>query len=211
MGTWGWLEINDLNGAVDYLLERQDVLPDQIGALGFSLGGQVTIRAAAENASIRAVIAEDPSPAVLADHPVPEGFSWRKLLNLPGIWMVYHLEKAISGLQEPPGILESIGKISPRPLLLAEREQFIYIFELLGNSTYGRHLGIFDEFIPNQVALEETTQLLLVFFRSLDRNPAVTCFRHLPEIFRLAGLIEESVHQVCPSSFSGGYQQQGAR
>lgn len=118
LGTWGWLEINDLNGAVDYLLERQDVSQNQIGALGFSLGGQVTIRAAAENTSIRAVIAEDPSPAVLADHPVPEGFSWRKLLNLPGIWMVYHLEKAVSGLQEPSGILESIGKISPRPLLL---------------------------------------------------------------------------------------------
>jgi len=118
MGTWGWLEVNDLNGAVDYLLERQDVLPYQIGALGFSLGGQVTIRAAAENSSIRAVIAEDPSPAVLADHLIPSGFSLRKLLNLPGIWMVYHLEKAISGLQEPPGILASIGKISPRPLLL---------------------------------------------------------------------------------------------
>jgi pimeloyl-ACP methyl ester carboxylesterase len=118
MGTWGWLEINDLNGAVDYLLERQDVAPDQIGAIGFSLGGQVTIRAAAENSSIRAVIAEDPSPAVLADHPIPPGFSWRKMINLPGIWLVYHLEKAVSGLQEPPGILASIGKISPRPLLL---------------------------------------------------------------------------------------------
>jgi len=118
MGTWGWLEVNDLNGAVDYLLERQDVLPDQIGALGFSLGGQVTIRAAAENSSIQAVIAEDPSPAVLADHPFPRGFSLRKLINLPGIWLIYHLEKAASGLQEPPGILASIGMISPRPLLL---------------------------------------------------------------------------------------------
>jgi fermentation-respiration switch protein FrsA (DUF1100 family) len=118
LGTWGWLEVNDLNGAVDYLLERDEVDPNQIGALGFSLGGQVTIRAAAVNPAIRAVIAEDPSPAVLADHPIPEGFSWRKLINLPANWAIYHLQQAVSGVQEPAGILVSIGEISPRPLLL---------------------------------------------------------------------------------------------
>ena len=118
LGTWGWLEINDLNGAVDYLLERPNVNPNQIGALGFSLGGQVTLRAAAGNTSIRAVIAEDPSPAVLADHPTAEGFSLRKVVNLPVLWLIYQLQKAVSGLQEPEGIMTCIGAIAPRPLLL---------------------------------------------------------------------------------------------
>ena len=118
LGTWGWLEINDLHGAVDYLLERSDVIQHQIGAFGFSLGGQVTLRAAAENPIIRAVIVEDPSPAVLADHPYPEEFSWRKLINFPGLWLVYRLQKAVSGVQEPRGILSTIGEIAPRPLLL---------------------------------------------------------------------------------------------
>jgi pimeloyl-ACP methyl ester carboxylesterase len=118
LGTWGWLEINDLLGAVDYLLQRADVDHNRIGALGFSLGGQVTLRAAAENPTIRAVIAEDPSPAVLADHPTTEGFSFRKVFNLPGVWLVYQLQKIISGVQEPDGIMTSIRSIAPRPLLM---------------------------------------------------------------------------------------------
>ena len=118
IGTWGWLEINDLNGAADYLLGRPEVNPDQVGALGFSLGGQVTVRAAAENPAICAVIVEDPSPAVLGDHPVAAGFSWRKLFYLPGLWMVYQLQEFFSGVTEPQGILDTIGSIAPRPFLL---------------------------------------------------------------------------------------------
>ena len=118
LGTWGWLEINDLNGAVDFLLERPDVDPGQIGALGFSLGGQVTLRAAAENPSIRAVIAEDPSPAVFADHPNSDGFSLQKAFNRPGVWLVIQMQKFFSGVQEPEGVMAAIGAIAPRPLLM---------------------------------------------------------------------------------------------
>ena len=118
LGTWGWLETNDLHGAVEFLLERPDVDPGQIGALGFSLGGQVTLRAAAKNPSIRAVIAEDPSPAVLADHPNSDSFSLQKAFNRPGVWLVYQLQKAFSGVQEPEGVMASIGAIAPRPLLM---------------------------------------------------------------------------------------------
>ena len=73
-GTWGWLEVNDLNGAADYLMTRQEVDPNRIGAMGFSLGGQITIRGVSENDSIKAILVEDPSPAVLADHPMPQDF-----------------------------------------------------------------------------------------------------------------------------------------
>jgi pimeloyl-ACP methyl ester carboxylesterase len=118
LGTWGWLEVNDLNGAADYLLTRPEVDQNRIGALGFSLGGQITIRAVAENNSIKAIIAEDPSPAILADHPMPTEFSIRKLINYPALWMVYRLQCAASGVSAPAGVLESIGEIAPRPTLL---------------------------------------------------------------------------------------------
>lgn len=110
--------MNDLNGAADYLLTRPEVDQNRIGVLGFSLGGQITIRAVAENNSIKAIIAEDPSPAILADHPMPAGFSLRKLINYPALWMVYRLQSAASGVSAPPGVLESIGEIAPRPTLL---------------------------------------------------------------------------------------------
>lgn len=118
LGTWGWLEVNDLNGAADYLMTRPEVHPNRIGAMGFSLGGQVTIRAVSENESVKAVLAEDPSPAVLADHPMPTGFSLRKLINFPALWMVYRLRSAVSGVSLPTGVLNSIGRISPRPIML---------------------------------------------------------------------------------------------
>lgn len=118
LGTWGWVEVNDFHGGVDCLLNRSDVDPYRIGAMGFSLGGQITIRAAAENNMIRAVVAEDPSPAVLGDHPMPSGYSWRKLYNYPGLWLVYHLQSAASGVSPPEGVLDSISKLSPRPLLM---------------------------------------------------------------------------------------------
>jgi dipeptidyl aminopeptidase/acylaminoacyl peptidase len=65
--TSGWLESSDLLGALDYLRSRDDVDGDKIGVLGLSLGGQVALRAAAQDESIRAVVAEDPNPAVLGD------------------------------------------------------------------------------------------------------------------------------------------------
>jgi pimeloyl-ACP methyl ester carboxylesterase len=118
LGTWGWVEVNDLHGAIDYLLSRPDVDPNRIGAMGFSLGGQITIRAAVDNNSIRAVIAEDPSPAVLDDHPMATGFSWRKLYNYPGLWLIYRLQAAVSGVSPPKGVLKTIRSLAPRPLLI---------------------------------------------------------------------------------------------
>lgn len=118
LGTRGWLEVNDLNGAVDYLLTRREVDQNRIGAMGFSLGGQITIRAVAENNSIKAIIAEDPIPATLTDHPMSAGFSFRKLINYPALWMDYRILSASSGVSPPMGVLESIGKIAPRPILL---------------------------------------------------------------------------------------------
>ena len=86
--------------------------------MGFSLGGQITIRAAAENNSIKAMIAEDPSPATLADHPMSPKFSFRKLINYPTLWIVYSTLSAASGVSPPMGVLETIGKIAPTPILL---------------------------------------------------------------------------------------------
>ena len=118
LGTWGWMEVNDLNGAADYLMTRPEVHPNRIGALGFSLGGQITIRAVTENDSIKAIIAEDPSPAVLADHLMPSGFSLRRLINYPALWLVYRLQSAVSGVSPPTGVLNSIERIAPRPIML---------------------------------------------------------------------------------------------
>lgn len=52
--TAGYKEVNDLNGAVEYLVARKDA--KNIGALGFSLGASVAIMS--KNIKIKAIIAD---------------------------------------------------------------------------------------------------------------------------------------------------------
>lgn len=54
--TLGALEQDDLVSAVEYLRTRHDVDPTRIGGLGVSLGGAVTILAAARDTHLRAIV-----------------------------------------------------------------------------------------------------------------------------------------------------------
>lgn len=52
----GWLETNDLKGAIEYVKDRVD--PDNIGVIGFSMGGAVAITTAGQTSDIKAVVAD---------------------------------------------------------------------------------------------------------------------------------------------------------
>ncbi len=54
--TLGWLEPNDLKGAIEYAKNR--INPDNIGVIGFSMGGTTAITTAGQTSEIRAVIAD---------------------------------------------------------------------------------------------------------------------------------------------------------
>jgi len=116
--TWGWLETRDLLGALDYLGSRPDVDPRRIGALGISLGAQITIRVAAETGTLRAIVAENPSAAGLQDHSFVDGFSFSKIVMYPYWWCVYACQSLLTGVAQPPGVLAAIVHICPRPLYL---------------------------------------------------------------------------------------------
>lgn len=114
--TRGWLEVNDLLGALAYLESRPDVDPERIGAFGLSVGGQVTIRVAATTGKIKAVATEGTPTATFADEVPRSGLiEW---LRLPSTWMGYQTLHLLSGVRPPPAVVEVIGKIAPRPLLL---------------------------------------------------------------------------------------------
>ena len=116
--TWGWLEVNDLFGALGYLATRPEIRSGRIGAYGFSLGGQICLRAAAQEPGLRAVIADDAAPAMLTDHAWTEGYSFRKLFLKPWLWLVYRLQSWLTGVPLPAGVAETISHISPRPVFL---------------------------------------------------------------------------------------------
>jgi alpha-beta hydrolase superfamily lysophospholipase len=128
--TLGPLEVRDLRGAVAYLAARPDVDPDKIGAIGCSMGAAIVIAGAAEDASIRAVVAE----GIYADMDelwtrfgyrglrVPSGhplawvhWSWGGLMRAATwLWTGYPVWTF-----KP---VEVVGGISPRPVLLIHGE-----------------------------------------------------------------------------------------
>jgi pimeloyl-ACP methyl ester carboxylesterase len=114
--TWGWLEMEDVLGAVDYLRSRPDTHRAPLGVLGVSLGGQIALQSAALTEEISAVVAEGPSPARLADFGRPNTLA--EWISYPSHVIFYSLIPMLNGARPSPGILAQIGKISPRPLLL---------------------------------------------------------------------------------------------
>jgi fermentation-respiration switch protein FrsA (DUF1100 family) len=119
--TRGWTEVNDALGAVAYLQSRPDVNVTQIGAFGSSMGGQITIRAAAKTQVIAAIVTDGASTAVFDDEPIPSRlYDW---INYPAAWMFYK-ELAIStGQAEPVGVVDSVDSIAPRPILMISSGQ----------------------------------------------------------------------------------------
>ncbi len=110
----GYVEANELLGAVEYLSHRDAGL--RIGALGFSEGGTIVIRGAARDERIRAVVAEggfhDLAQHIFHGDQVP-------LLRQLVEWQVlafYRLDTGVDPAQVSP--VTDISRISPRPVLL---------------------------------------------------------------------------------------------
>lgn len=127
--TYGLHEADDVAGAVYYLLQRIDVNGQKIGALGISLGAQAALRGALKTENLRALVLEGLNPSVLSDHGGrPQ--SLVRWLNYPGNWLYYKMYHFMSGGKDS-GVLEVIGNIAPRPILLiASGSQDIYFNRL---------------------------------------------------------------------------------
>lgn len=127
--TYGLREADDVAGAVDYLLTRIDVNGQKIGALGISLGAQAALRGALRTERLRALVLEGLNPSLLSDHG-GRPHSLVRWLNYPTNWLYYQLYHFMSGGKDA-GVLEVIGRIAPRPILLiASGETDIYFNRL---------------------------------------------------------------------------------
>ena len=116
--AFGWQDVKDVKAALEFLLRTEDVDPDRIGILGFSIGGQIAIRAAAEYEEIKAVIADDPGFVTIDDAPRP--------LNMEGkityliSWINSRCISLWTGIPIPAGIPGKLREISPRPIMLID-------------------------------------------------------------------------------------------
>src|SRR5262249_3740442 len=114
-------EVNDLLGALAYVQSRPDVDPQRIGAFGFSVGGQIALRAAGLTDRIKAVAADGSTTSTFEDE-VPRISLW-EWINFPVVWVYYQIQELLGGVPSPTSVMQSVQKIAPRPLLLISTGQ----------------------------------------------------------------------------------------
>lgn len=113
---FGGNEAQDVRGAAVYMQTRTDVDPNRIGAMGLSLGEQVSLLGAARTDAIKAVVADGPCCTTFEDWPSPKSLSdW---LYVPYDLAFFSMLHWRTGVSDPVSVQEAIAKISPRPLLL---------------------------------------------------------------------------------------------
>jgi fermentation-respiration switch protein FrsA (DUF1100 family) len=114
----GYYEVRDLGGAVDYVV---GIGFDDIGVLGFSMGGATAIMTAAEDEEIDAVVA-DSAYADLNDMIEPqfaERTSFPTFFLKPLLFMVKMMYGIDFTAIKP---VEVVGDIAPRPILFIQGE-----------------------------------------------------------------------------------------
>jgi pimeloyl-ACP methyl ester carboxylesterase len=117
--TFGPAEANDVIGAVSYIEQRAPGLP--VGALGFSMGGNVVIYAAARDKRIRAVVTTETFTNVASVLPAAAAASSGLPLWLvePVLWFAEHLHGVpISQARA----IDVVGALEPGELFVIHNE-----------------------------------------------------------------------------------------
>jgi uncharacterized protein len=115
----GWGETKDIDAAVDWLRRQPDVDDARIGGIGFSVGGEVMIEAAAGNRDLRAVVSEGAGIRSVREELVHGA---RSIPTLPAQLVQTTAVAILSGTPPPPSLRDLVSRLAPRPLFLIHAE-----------------------------------------------------------------------------------------
>jgi alpha-beta hydrolase superfamily lysophospholipase len=110
----GWQDPVDVEAAIAYLQNRGDVDMTRLGIFGFSVGGLIALATAAQNPTLKAIMADGPGFTNLADLPDESGW------QLVDDWVAMKALEWRTGVKPLPAIVDSIGQISPRFIFLIQ-------------------------------------------------------------------------------------------
>jgi fermentation-respiration switch protein FrsA (DUF1100 family) len=113
---FGGNEAEDVVGAAAYMQTCADVDPNRIGALGWSLGAQVSILGAAGAQAVKAVVADGLCCTTFGDIAPPQSFGdW---LYVPYDLLFFPMLQWRTGVSQPLSVNQALAEIAPRPVLL---------------------------------------------------------------------------------------------
>ena len=114
---WGWGGERDIHAAVDFLQHRPDVDPARIGGIGFSVGGEMMLQAAAENEGLAAVVSEGAGTRSIKEEMV-EYDGRTHAARLPRAGRQAAGIVLFADELPPPSLVDLVPRIAPRPTLL---------------------------------------------------------------------------------------------
>ena len=115
---FGWGATPDIHAAVHFLESRPEVDPDRVAGIGFSVGGELMLQAAAEDPDgLDAVISEGAGTRTLQEQhrELSARVFWSNI-----VWLAVKEASVtvFSGDRPPASLTEVVPRIAPRPTLL---------------------------------------------------------------------------------------------
>jgi uncharacterized protein len=116
---FGWGETRDIDAAVKWLRRQRDVHDGRVGGIGFSVGGEMMLEAAAGNADLRAVVSEGAGARSIREELL---YGARSLPALPTQAVQTAALTVLSGTAPPASLHDLVQRIAPRPVFLISAE-----------------------------------------------------------------------------------------
>jgi uncharacterized protein len=116
---FGWGETGDIDAAVAWLHRQPDVRGGKVGGIGFSVGGEMMLEAAARNPQMRAVVSEGAGIRSMREELL---HGVRSIPALPAQAVQTAALAVLSGTSPPPSLRDLVAEIAPRHVFLIYAE-----------------------------------------------------------------------------------------
>jgi dienelactone hydrolase len=112
---FGWDDAKDIDAAVAWLQTRPNLNDERIGGIGFSVGGEMMLDAAASNAGLRAVVSEGAGVRSVREHVLRGLRGW---FTLPQVAAQTAALAVMSDTAPPASLADLVPRIAPRAMFL---------------------------------------------------------------------------------------------
>ena len=113
--AFGWGSTKDIDAGVAWLKQQPDVREGRIGGIGFSVGGEQMLEAAAENPALKAVVSEGAGERSVRETLIRGPRGWPAV---PAMTAETAALTIFSQSLPPPALTDVAAKISPRAVFV---------------------------------------------------------------------------------------------